>query len=454
MKMLHSEKNLRFLTVKGLCVLFVLVSGTVWAQSTDFVADKIIVKIDNFIVLKSELEGAYQGYITEGNPPSEKAKCDLLNRFVVNKLLVAKAEIDSVLVTDAEVDANTEQRMGIILQNSGNSPEALERMYNKSLQEIKVELREQIREQMLAREMSEKITKDLVVTPADVRKFFARIPKDSLPFYSSDVQVAQIVKVAKISPLQKEETRKKLSDIRQQIINGANFNEMAKKYSNDPSAQQNGGEMGYVGRGAMVPEFEAMAFKMREGEISQPFESPFGFHIMQLIDRRGNEYNSRHILLSAIPSPEDLKVAEKFLDSLRRKIVKDSLNFEQAAKAFSDDKGTKERGGFFTDAEGGTKISTTQLDPVVYFTIDTMKVGRVSKPLAYRTDESKEAMRIIFFKSKISPHQANLKDDWFRIQSAAQAEKKDLTMEKWFKKARADVFVSIDPVYNGCKILE
>jgi len=212
--------------------------------------------------------------------------------------------------------------------------------------------------------------------------------------------------------------------------------------------------MGYQPRGAMVPEYEAMAFKLREGEISQPFKSSFGFHIMQLIDRRGNEYNSRHILLSATPSKEDIERAEKFLDSLRRKIVKDSIEFVQAAKAFSDDKNTKERGGFFTDAEGGTKISTEQLDPVVYFTIDTMKVGRISKPLIYRTDEGKSAVRIIYFKTKLPPHKANLKDDWFRIQSAAVAEKKDISMEKWFRKARSEEFINIDPLYNNCKILE
>ena len=451
----RSERILKFLIHNGLLAVLVAVFSAAHAQEEKgFVADKIIVKVDNYIVLKSDLEGAYQNYLTEGHPPSEKAKCNLLNNLVVNKLLVAKAEIDSVLVTDAEVDANTEQRMSMILQNSGNSPEQLERLYNKSLGEIKVELREQIREQMLGREMTNKITKDLGITPSEVKRFFNRIPADSLPYYSSDVEVGQIVKLAKISPAQEEDVRKRLSDLRQQILDGANFNDLAKKYSDDQSAQSNVGEMGYVARGAMVPEYEAMAFRMREGEISQPFKSPFGFHIMQLIDRRGNEYNSRHILLFATPSKEDVDRTERYLDSLRRKIVKDSLEFVQAAKAFSDDKNTKERGGFFTDAEGGTKISTEQLDPVVYFTIDTMKVGRISKPLIYRTDEGKSAVRIIFFKTKLPPHKANLKDDWFRIQSAATAEKKELSMEKWFKKARGEEFINIDPLYNSCKILE
>jgi len=455
MRMPQRKRNLKCLTVNVLAVaIFLAVANTVMAQDGGFVADKIIIKVDNFIVLKSDLEGAYQNYLTEGNPPSEMAKCNLLNRLVVNKLLVAKAEIDSLVVTDAEVDNNTEQRMAILLQNNGNSPEQLERVFNKGLDQIKVELRDQIREQLLAREMSEKITKNLTITPSEVKRFFNKIPTDSLPFYSSDVEVGQIVKIATISEPQKEATRAHLIDIRQQILNGANFNEMARKYSEDPTAQRNGGELGYVGRGAMVPAYEAVAFRLKEGEISQPFESPFGFHILQLIDRRGNEYNSRHILINAVPSSADNLRAEKYLDSLRRKIVKDSIKFEQAAKTISDDKATKERGGFFADAEGGTRISLRDIDPVVYLAIDTMKVKSVSKPLPYRTDDGKQGFRLLYFRSKIPPHQANLKEDWFRIQAAALAEKKDLMMEKWFKKARTDVFISIDPLYNSCHIME
>jgi peptidyl-prolyl cis-trans isomerase SurA len=372
----------------------------------------------------------------------------------MNKLMVAKAAIDSVLVTDFEVDQNTSQRMNAILQNSGNSPEELERRYGKSLEQIRVELRDQIREQLLAREMTGRITKDLKITPAEVKRFYNKIPQDSLPFYSSDVEIGQIVKVAKISDAQKEESKARLRELRERILNGEGFNALAQKYSEDPSARSNGGEMGFVGRGAMVPQFEAMGFKLRKGEISQPFESPFGIHIMQLIDRRGNEYNSRHILLLGNPSVDDIAKAEKYLDSLRRKIVKDSIKFEYAAKEYSDDTPTKGRGGFFTDADGGLHVSLREIDPVVYLAIDTMKVGSISKPLTYRTEEGKEAARILYFKAKLPPHQANLKDDWHRIQSAALAEKKNKIIEKWFVKSRQDVFINIDPAYNYCKILE
>jgi len=453
MKMPLKEKILRFLTSSLLAGLlfFVLPAG---AQDTGFVVDKIIAKVDNYVVLKSELEIGYQAYLSDGNPASEEARCELFNRLILNKLMVAKAEIDSVVVLDLEVDNNTEQRMAMILQNSQNSPEQLERAYGKSMEQIKLELRDQIREQLIAREMTSRITKGLTVTPAEIKKFYNKIPQDSLPFYSSDVEVAQIVRIAKVSASQEDEARKKLLDLRERILKGESFAELAMKNSEDPSAQYNGGDLGYVGRGAMVPQFEAMAFRLKVGEISQPFKSDFGFHILQLLDRRGNEYHSRHILISAVPSKEDIVLAEKYLDSLRSKIIIDKLNFEQIAKEYSDDEMTKGMGGFFTDGDGSTKISMRDIDPVVYLNIDTMKVGNISKPLQYRTDDGKDAVRILYFKKKLPPHAANLKDDWNRIQSAALAEKKDKALDKWFVKARQDVFINIDPTYSYCKIME
>ncbi|HNP96560.1 MAG TPA: peptidylprolyl isomerase [Cyclobacteriaceae bacterium] len=454
MKTQRKVRISRFLT-SLIILIAVVLSPKLGAQDNPgFVVDKIIAKVDNYIVLKSDLEVAYQNYLADGNPQSREAKCELLNRIIINKLMVAKAEIDSVVVTDDEVDQNTTRRMQLILQNSGNSPEELERAYGKTMDEIRLDLRDQIREQLLGNEMTQQITKDISVTPAEVRRFFNKIPQDSLPYYSSDVEVAQIVRIVKVSEAQKNETRRKLDDIRDRLIKGEDFKELARKYSEDPSAQYNGGDMGYVGRGAMVPTYEATAFKLRPGEISQPFESPFGFHIMQLIERRGNEYNSRHILMSSTPSEEDISRTEKFMDSLRLAIVNDSITFEKAAKEYSDDQQTKGQGGFFTDADGGTKISIKEIDPVVYFKIDEMQVGDISEPIKYRTDDGKDAVRIIYFKTKLPPHQANLKDDWHRIQAAALAEKKDRALDKWFLKARGDVFINIDPEYDLCHLLE
>ncbi len=211
--------------------------------------------------------------------------------------------------------------------------------------------------------------------------------------------------------------------------------------------------MGWVGRGRMVPEYEAMAFRLKPGEVSMPFESQYGMHVMQLIDRRGNEYNSRHILISPKPSAEDLAAASHFLDSLRTRIVNDSIKFEKAAKDYSDDVVTKGNGGFFADADGGMRLTVDELDPGIFFRIDSMKVGDISKPIVYRTEDGKDAVRILYYKSRIPPHQASLKEDYHKIQTAALNEKKNKVLEEWFVKAKQDVFINIDKTYDYCGIL-
>jgi peptidyl-prolyl cis-trans isomerase SurA len=435
--------------------LFFFCSGFIYATAQDapagFVVDEIVAKVDNYIVLKSELERAYQDYITNGGTPSQETRCQYLVLLIRNKLMLAKAEIDSVVVLDAEVDMQTQRRMDMIMAQSGRSAAELEELYGKTMEQIRTELRDQMKEQLVVSKMEETITEGLTVTPAEVKRFFHKI--DTLPFFSASVEAAQIVRIAKVSPEQKEATRNKLMDLRTRILSGEDFGELARKNSDDPSVVQNGGDMGWVGRGRMVPEYEAMAFKLKPGEMSMPFESSFGFHIMQLIERRGNEYNSRHILIAPKPSEKDLAQASRYLDSLRTLIMKDSIAFHKAAKEYSDDVATKGNGGSFADSDGGTRLNVDELDPVVFFKLDSMKVGDISNPIAYRTDDGKDAVRILYYKSRMAPHEASLKDDWHRIQIAALNEKKNRVLQKWFEKARVDVFISIDPAYEFCGIL-
>jgi peptidyl-prolyl cis-trans isomerase SurA len=436
-------------------VIGLLMAPTLYAQEDGgFVIDKIIAKVDNYIVLKSELDRAYQDYVSNGGNPSSEARCQYLALLLRNKLMMAKAEIDSVVVSDSEVDANTQRRMDMILSQYGGSPVDLENKFGKTLEQIRLELRDQIREQMVVNEMQQHITKDLTVTPAETRRFFNRIPKDSLPFFSAEAEVAQLVKLAKISEAQKEATKMELIGLRNRILAGEDFATLAKQYSADPSVTINGGDMGFVGRGMMVPEFEAMSFKLKPGEISMPVETAFGLHIIQLLERRGNEYHSRHILMSPTPSEEDLEIAKKYLDSLRAVITKGDITFEKAAKEYSDDVETKGNGGYFIDGEGGTRVSVDELDPVVFFAVDSLEVGSISSPLKYRTDSGKEAVRILYYKSRVAPHQASLEVDWQRIQSATLNQKRNKALEKWFDKARNDVFISIDTSYDYCGILD
>jgi peptidyl-prolyl cis-trans isomerase SurA len=436
-------------------ILFSVMLIQVKGQDTEgFVVDKIIAKVDNYILIKSELERAYQDYLTNGGSPSQEAKCQYLAMLVRNKLMLAKAEIDSVVVLDAEVDLNTGNRMDMILAQSGRTADELEALYGKTLEQVRMELREQIREQMIVSKMEDEMTKGIAVTPSEVKRFFSKIPKDSLPYFSASVQVAQIVKIAEVSEAQKNKTIAELMDVRNKILAGEDFTAMAKKYSDDPSVLSNGGEMGWSARGRMVPEYEAMAFKLKPKEISMPFASAFGIHIMQLIERRGNEYNSRHILISPKPSPEDIEKATHYLDSIRTLIVADSITFQKAAKEFSDDVQTKGNGGFFSDRDGAVNLTVDELDPIVFFKLDSMEIGKISEPITYRTDEGKDAVRILYYKGRTPPHQASLEQDWTKIQTATLNEKKDKILQKWFQKARADVFINIDPEYDNCGILD
>lgn len=454
--MRSNVKNLKLSATKALAVLLVCMAqvGNTFAQDNNgFVVDQVIAKVDNYIVLKSDLDKFYQEQLTNGASPSQQMKCELLAVLVRNKLMMAKAEIDSVVVLDADVDNNVQRRMDMIMMQSGRTEQELEEIYGKPMEQIRAELRDPVREQLVVNKMQGTITADVNVTPAEVKRFFNKIPKDSLPYFSASVEVAQIVRIAQVDKAQKDLVKNQLIDIRSRILAGEDFATLAKKYSDDPGVMQNLGNMGWSARGRMVPQYEAMGFKLKPGEISQPFETEFGFHIMQLIDRRGNEYNSRHILISPKPSAKDLENASRYLDSLRNLIVSDSLKFEAAAKEYSDDKETKGNGGFFVDESGSQRVAIDELDPIVFFKLDSMKVGEVSKPMVYRSNDQKDAVRILFYKSRIAPHMASMEEDYNRIQMAALNEKQNIVLAKWFQKARQDVFISIDRNYDYCGIL-
>jgi peptidyl-prolyl cis-trans isomerase SurA len=425
------------------------------AQDQQVVVDKIIAKVDNYIVLKSELEMAYLEFLSRGQISSGRSsKCQVLESLIINKLMVAKAEIDSVVVSDAEVRQNLDRRMQYYISQIG-SEKMLEEYYKKTIEEFKEELRDGVKEQLVVQKMQNEITAKVKVTPAEVKRFFKSIPADSLPFFSTEVEVSQIVKKPTISKVEKEKVKQKLNEIRAQILRGeATFEEMAKKHSEEPGASQSGGNIGFFKRGELAPEYEAAALRMKPGEISQPVETQFGFHLVQLIERRGNQFNTRHILIAPNPSKADLLEAKSYLDSLKTEIENGNLSFEKAAKEYSDDQETAGAGGYFQDDLGLTRISVEELDPVIFFAIDTMQVGTITPPMTFRTREGKESARILYFKSKLRPHQANLRDDYQKIYAAALNEKKNKVLTRWFDEANNDVFIDIDEEYERCNILK
>lgn len=434
-----------------LLILFPVITSELRGQS-GVVVDEIIGRVDDYIVLRSELESTYLDILSRGERISGNTKCAVLKDLITTKLLVAKAEIDSVLVDDSQVDQELNSRMALIINQIG-SEEEIERYYNKTIAEFKRELFDDIKEQLVARKMRQEVLNEIEVSPEEVKEFYDGIPRDSLPYFSTQVKVSQIVKSPEVGREQKEKVRNELISIRDRILNGESFEILATLYSQDPGSAQNGGNLGFVGRGAFQPEFEAEVFRLKPGEISMPIETQFGYHIIQLIEKRGNLFNSRHILLQPDFSDEDVAKTIKFLDSLKEVAYSDSVTFEELAREYSDDKFTSSFGGYFTDAMGGENVLVEELDPVIFFTIDTMDVGDISVPFESRTDDGKLAYKLIYYKEKIPPHLGNLESDYQRFRTFSLNKKQNEELNEWFEDAKKEVFIKIDPEYDPCEIL-
>jgi peptidyl-prolyl cis-trans isomerase SurA len=417
------------------------------------VLDKIIGKVDNHYILRSEVEQQYQQYQTSGqaNTPN---RCQILEGLVVNKLMLAKAEIDSVIVDDKRIEAEMNSRMEQMEQQYGTAKNIVE-AFGKPIVTLKEDLRISLKEQLTARKMQEKITEEVRITPKEVEKFFKRIPTDSLPYLPSEVEIGHIVRLAQPNKSQKEELVGKLLDYKKRIEKGEAFEELAKLYSEDLGSGKRGGDLGFSKRGQMVAPFEAAALKLKPNQMSDVVESEFGFHLIQLLAVRGQEYHARHILLR--PDYQKLDVTEptRFLDSMRVLIQRDSISFDKAARSVSEDKLTQDAGGLLIDmASRSTRMPFDgTMEPGLYFSIDSMTVGTISKPIAYRTEDGRSAMRILYFKAKFPPHFANLKDDYQKIAGIALTQKKNEVIEKWFVKAKDDVFIFIDDEYKDCNVL-
>lgn len=439
--------------VLGWCLVLGSLSAFAQEEANKNVLDRIIVKVDNYFILKSEVENQYQQYSTSGqaNTPN---RCQILEGLVVNKLMLAKAEIDSVIVEDKRIEAELNSRMEQMEGQYGSAKNIVE-AYGKSIATLKEDLRSSLKEQLTGRKMQDKITDDVKITPKEVAAFFNEIPRDSLPYLPAEVEISHIIRLAKPNKNQKEELYAKLLDFRRRVEKGESFEDLAKVHSEDLGSGKRGGDLGFAKRGAMVAPFEAAALRLKPNQMSDVVESEFGFHLIQLLEIRGQEYHARHILLRPDYQKLDLTEPTKYLDSIRILVQRDSTTFEKAAKEFSEDKATQDAGGVIMDAtSGGNRLAYDgTMDPALFFALDSMKVGTISAPIPFRTDDGRSAVRILFFKAKHPPHFANLKDDYQKLSQITLSRKKNNAIEKWFMKAKDDVFIFIDDEYKDCRIL-
>jgi len=422
-----------------------------FGQGQGISLNKIIAKVDNYYVLKSDLEEAYQSYVGQNQTPPQR--CQLLESLVTNKMMLAKADIDSVVVEEKIVDSELDSRMQYMSQQFGSEKNIVE-AYGKSLEMLKSELRTQVKEQKIVQKMQSKITSDVKVTPRDVRKFYDAIPRDSLPYMPAEVEVGQIVRFAKPTKEQKDALRQRLVDLKKRIENGEDFAKLAKENSEDVGSGEKGGDLGFAKRGMMVAPFEGAALKLKPNELSDVVESDFGLHLIQLLETRGAEYHARHILLRPDYNRLDMTGPTRYLDSLRTLIQLDSLKFEKAAHEYSDDKSTADAGGLLRDAQsGGSRLAMDgSMEYALFQMLDTMKVGNISAPLPYRTEDGKSAVRLLYFKSKVAPHTADFSKDFEKLQNIVLQNKKNRAIDDWFRKSVADVYITVDPEFHSCRI--
>lgn len=444
--------------IPSLLAFWILGQAQAQETATGQVVDKIVAKVDNNILLESEVQKSYLEAISQAQQGIEvPTRCNVFESLLINKLMVAKAVVDSVIVTDAEVLLEANNRFAMVMQQFGGDESMLAEMYGKTAEQLKAELEEVMREQLIVRKMRKTITDGITVSPAEVRAFFINIPKDSLPLFTSEATVGQIVRKPETNPKVREEIIAQLKQFKEAISTGkSTFAELAKAYSEDPGSAAQGGDLGYFRRGELAPEYEATALGLRPGEISDPVETQFGFHMIQLLEIKGSTFNTRHILRIPKASEEDILKAERYLDSLKKEILAGKIDFSKAAKELSQDRTTSDAGGFFTDpTTTSNRLSLRTLeDPVLYFTIDTMKVGDITPPIRFEDPREGTKVRILFYKARYPAHKANLQDDYEKLKAATLRRKEDEVLSKWFVTAKEDIFIDIDPSYDRCDALK
>jgi peptidyl-prolyl cis-trans isomerase SurA len=417
------------------------------------IIDQIVAVVGANVILHSDVEAQYIQYrMQEGGArgSAKTIKCNLLENMLYQKLLLNQAELDSVEVSEAQVEGEMDRRLRHYISMFG-SPEKFEEFYKKSILQFKEDLREQVKELMMVENVQQTITKDVKITPSEVRAFFKQIPTDSLPFLNSEFQLSQIVIMPPINKDEKERVKDKLTGLRDRILKGESFATLAILYSEDPGSAKNGGELGLHGRGEMFPEFEAVAFSLKDGEVSEIVETEAGYHIIQLIERRGDYINVRHILVMPKVSPLDLAKAKVKLDSVSQLIQDKKYTFEEAVKKFSEDP-SKNNGGILVNPMTGNSVfESDQLDPKVFFVIDKLKVGDISNPVPFKMDDGKDAYRILYLKSRTEPHRANLKEDYDKIQSWALEDKKGKVMNEWISEKIESTYIKINGDLGKCE---
>lgn len=438
-------------------LLFCGFTANTYAQINDMTgnADKIVAIVGkNRIILKSELETNFAQAKNADPSISDSMKANVLQQMVLQKLLVEQAERDSLLVSDEDVEGAIDNKLRYYIHQYG-SKEKLEEVTGKTIYQLKDENKDVFRDMLMAEKMQGKIMENIKITPAEVKAFYDKVPVDSLPFYPAIVEIGQIVIDPPVSKELDDYALSKIESIRNQIVNeGKSFETMAGIYSDDPGSRDNGGRYNDVTRnGGWATEFVTAAFKLQNGEVSPVVKTQFGYHIIQMIQRKGDKVDLRHILVRPERTQADFNAAMTRLDSIRSVLVAGKLSFPEAVGKFSTDEAAKQTGGMILDPQtGGSEIDIASLDPQMVLMLDTLKPGSYSAPQIFQNDRGNQSTRIVYLKTRTEPHKANLKDDYSKIQNVALSQKKALHLQEWIRTKMPHAYIKIDPEYSHSSV--
>ena len=445
--------GLKFLRIYA-CLLFVLIASAVGAQNN--VIDEVVWVVGDEAILKSDVENErlnaqYENRRFDGDP-----YCVIQEELAVQKLFLHQAEIDSVEVSDQEVLQRVEQRTSWLIDQFG-SKEKLEEYYNKSYTQIREMLRDNIREGMRVQQMQQKIIGDIKLTPAEVRNYFSKLPKDSIPFVPTQVEVQIIELMPKISEKEIERVKAQLREYADRVNKGeTSFSILARFYSQDPGTAARGGEGGFTGRGELVPEFANVVFNLTDPKkVSKVFETEFGYHIAQLIEKRGDRVNYRHILLRPEVDKKDIDAALARLDSIGDDIRKAKFSFDDAATWLSQDKDTRNNHGLLANPQNSTsRFEMQQLASLisqdVAKVVEKMQIGEISKAFTMINSKGKEVCAIVKLKNRIDGHKATITEDYQRLKSMVTAKRSEEKIQKWIVEKQKNTYVRINPSWRNC----
>jgi peptidyl-prolyl cis-trans isomerase SurA len=425
---------------------FILLAGALCAQPKKVVADKIAAVVGDRIILQSDVRNSVADMARRGENLPPNAECMIMEQAVVSKVMMLQAEKDSLPVTEEDVEADLDNRIRSYINQFG-SQEAVEEIAGKTIYQIKDDARESVREQKLAASMQRKIVENVRITPVEVKAWFEKIPKDSLPFYESELEIGQIILYPKASRDLEQYIIGEMNNYRRQIeLKLTNFEQLAKRVSEDPGSKDRGGQY-QLNRNEKTwdPVFLSTSFRLKEGEISPPVKSKFGFHIIQMVQRNGDDAIVRHILRIPPVTSDELDQAKRKLDTVRSKIIAGTLTFNEGAAKYSDEESAKYTGPYLTNRDGSTFVTIDQLDKDMVSLLAKLKPGDYSMPVAYENEQGKKGVRIVHLKSRSTPHRMNFQDDYSKIAQFALEEKKAKVMEKWIQNKLETYYVKIDP---------